>query len=192
MISKETINLFGQKIEELDNTGGAQLIEEWCQTHEFIGELEGIEFLGGTGCNRMAMALDDTFFKVVREARAVPQNKLEVFIMKNCQDSAMRRHLPELLGHSSNYWVTATKRVDFPAKPSDFQKDPDFKVFEKLGLGGDCYNNNVLWSKERNTWIFVDLGLTSSDKALNAAIQNLKNGRPIFEGVKLGAGDYCR
>lgn len=192
MISKATLNLFGQTVEALHNQGGANAIEKWCKEHKFQGELEGISFLGGTGCNRLAMVLDDTIFKIVREVRAVPQNKFEVFIMKNCEDEAIRRHIPELLGHSLNYWVTATKKVDFPVDPEKFEDDPDFESFEKLGLGDDVYNNNVLWSKERNTWVIVDLGLPSSDKALNAAIENLKQGRHIFHGIQLGYEDTCR
>ncbi len=193
MISKDILNLFGQTIEKLHGEGGANAIEKWCKTHDFTdGALEGIEFIGGTGCNRIAMALGDTFFKVVREVRAVPQNKFEVFIMKNCKDEAMIRHLPELLGHSLNYWVTATKRVDFPAQYSDFEKDPDFKAFKKLGLGTDVGNNNVLWSKDRNTWVIVDLGLPSSDRALAAAIENIRNGRDIFHNFKSTHEDHCR
>lgn len=201
-VSKATLDLFGKTVEALYNDAGGQesnggpAVENWLRTHKFKGELEGLKPIGGgkggTGCNRMAMVKDDIIFKVVRTARAVPQMKFECYLMKNCNIDALTRHIPQLLGHSLNYWVTATRKCDYVVQPSTFYQDKDFAVFKKYGLGGDVHNNNAMWSKERGTWIIVDLGLPSSDRALSAAINNIKDGRPIFEGVNLTYEDHCR
>jgi hypothetical protein len=201
-VSKAVLNVFGQTVEGIYNEAGGDegrggaAVERWLRTHKFQGELEDLSLIGGgkggTGCNRMAMVLNDQIFKVVRTARAVPQMKFEIFLMKNCNDEVMLRHIPELIGHASNYWVTATRKCSRVVSPEKFTKDPEFKVFKKLGLGDDIYNNNAMWSDERNTWVIVDLGLPSSDRALAAAIQNIREGKHIFEGINLTHEDMCR
>lgn len=196
-INQESLDALGEHLEDLLNKGGPSAVEKFCREYTFQGPMEGMKFIGGTGCNRIALGNDRLILKVVREPRAVYQNKFEVWIMRNVKNEDFAKHIPDLIAFSKNYHVTVTRRLAFSLGEDNgkFQamlKDPDFKMFKELGLGDDIYNNNSWWDAERNTWIIVDLGIPSSSKFCQGAIQNLKNGRNIRHGLKLDHNDMCK
>lgn len=192
-ISQESIDALGEHIEMLSNTGGPKAIEEFCRTHKFTGHMEGMKWIGGTGCNRIALGNRRVILKVVREPRAVYQNKFEVWLMKNCKSEQMLKHMPELYAHSRNYHVTATRRLTRSITPNkEMLQSEDYKIFKELGLGDDIHNNNTWWDGQRNTWVIVDLGIPSSSRWCYAAIQNLKQGKHISHNFEPTYEDHCK